>query len=464
MSKPTNNDSILRHLSPRIAFLLVSFSLGELGDGLNIFQGIYLVGVGWNEGSVGTALSLMGLTALLIQPLAGDWVDRATIDRRVFLTAASVITALSASTILVVRAGNMDHTIVYASKIMEGIASSFIGPCLAALTMASFGPNHFDAVMASNIFWGHVGSIVAAILAGLVAYMLYPHIKYCFLVIGASALVAVFFVQYLPQGDPLLGRGFRRTVPSDGDLQESDEPQHDETSKLITDHSAKEEQPPTASSYLDVFLDFRTCILCSTSSFANANVLLVLGELMGSKGDDGSQTRSAIPLTAGAIVTAQLTMAFATVAGGNLTKAGVGRKPLFMAAMLSLPIRCALIIWLKDAGEGYLLCTQVFDGIGGGLFGLIHPYLIADITFGTGRFNVIMGVTASFFGLGATLSNYFGQLVVEHFGHVASLTGSLVLSIVPILLFSMMPETYGDRSVRTNQSKEQKEYETFITA
>ena len=53
-------------ISPRTAFLLVAFSLGQVGDGLNIFQGIYLVGLGWNEGSVGLALSLMGLTALIV--------------------------------------------------------------------------------------------------------------------------------------------------------------------------------------------------------------------------------------------------------------------------------------------------------------------------------------------------------------------------------------------------------------
>ena len=41
----------LRLISAKVAFLLVSFSLGELGDGLNIFQGIFLVGVGWNEGA-----------------------------------------------------------------------------------------------------------------------------------------------------------------------------------------------------------------------------------------------------------------------------------------------------------------------------------------------------------------------------------------------------------------------------
>jgi hypothetical protein len=118
-------------------------------------------------------------------------------------------------------------------------------------------------------------------------------------------------------------------------------------------------------------------------------VLLVLGEMMGGDNKDGDQARSAIPLTAGAIVTAQITMAAATFVGDKLTICGMGRKPLFLAGLLSLPVRCALIIWLRDAGDRYLLATQIFDGLGGGLIGLVHPYLVADITFGTGRFNVL---------------------------------------------------------------------------
>jgi MFS family permease len=153
MTDREQRPAMLRLLSPKIAFLLVSFSLGELGDGLNIFQGIYLVGIGWNEGSVGLALSLMGLTALVIQPMAGDFVDKTTIDRRMFLAAASVLTALSASAILIVRQGNTDHMLIFLTKIVEGVAASFIGPCLAALTLATFGPHHFDRIMASNIMW-----------------------------------------------------------------------------------------------------------------------------------------------------------------------------------------------------------------------------------------------------------------------------------------------------------------------
>jgi len=38
-------------------------------------------------------------------------------------------------------------------------------------------------------------------------------------------------------------------------------------------------------------------------------------------------------------------------------------------------------------------------------------------------------------------------------GHVASLTGSLVLSVVPVVLFSLgMPETYGLRGKDCNSS------------
>jgi MFS family permease len=255
-----------RLFSPKLAFLLVSMSLGELGDGLNIFQGIYLVGRGWNEGSVGVALSLMGLTALVIQPWAGDWVDKTTVDRRIFLAVASIMTALSASAILLVREGNRDHMLIFATKIVEGITASFLGPCLAALTLATFGPNHFDAVMASNLLWGHIGSVAAAVLAGLVSYLMYPQSQFCFLVVGASALLACFFVQYLPQGDPLMGRGFAGKVAMDAHGRVEQLESSNESTVALTNHHTDSETPE-AVSYWEVFADTRSVILCLSGFF-----------------------------------------------------------------------------------------------------------------------------------------------------------------------------------------------------
>lgn len=438
-------------IGPKAAIILVSFFLGELGDGLNIFQGIYLVALGWNEGSVGVALSLMGFTALLVQTIAGDVIDKTHFDRRAFLSLAALATAMSASAILLVKQENGDRFLIYSTKVIEGISSSFIGPCVAALTLAQFGPSQFDDVMAKNILWGHVGSVSSAVMAGLVGYYLYPDIQYCFLVIGFSALCAVGGVQLLEQGDPLMGRGLQ-TQPVgtiDASIVEGGDQENRANSGYVNADEPTLQAEEDVASYRSVFGDKKTLVLCFTGfffHFANANVLLVLGELMGGDNDDGSVKRTAIPLIAGAIVLAQATMTGATWIGDLATKRGVGRKPLFLAGLLTLPLRCALIILWRDAGDSWLLSTQILDGLGGGFFGLMHPYLVNDISFGSGRFNVLMGLTASCFGLGATLSNLLGQIAVEKLGHVASLSGSFALSVIPIILFWLaMPETRGER-------------------
>lgn len=105
--------------------------------------------------------------------------------------------------------------------------------------------------------------------------------------------------------------------------------------------------------------------------------------------------RTAIPWTASAIVMAQLVMAAATYIAGSATNQGYGRKPLFLVALLSLPVRCALIIALAGGHAKWLVATQFLDGVGGGFFGLIHPYIVADITFGTGRFNAVSKLKGS---------------------------------------------------------------------
>ena len=214
------------------------------------------MGIGWNEASVGLALSLMGFTALLVQTFAGDLVDRTSFDRRIFLGTASVVTACSALTVLFVHKGNTDHALIFSSKIIEGISSSFIGPCIAALTLSNYGPIEFDKVMASNILWGHIGSVLSAVLAGFLGYVLYPNIKYCFLVIAFSAVMAVFFVQFLPEGDPLMGRGFHQQQTASASGEQT------KRIKQVTKTKVME-----ASSYWEVFSDPKTCILCLTGFF-----------------------------------------------------------------------------------------------------------------------------------------------------------------------------------------------------
>ena len=105
---------------------------------------------------------------------------------------------------------------------------------------------------------------------------------------------------------------------------------------------------------------------------------------MSNNNDDGTIKRTAFPLIAGAITIAQISMAITTKFCNVVThEYNVGRKILFLVGLLSLPIRCFLLILWKDSGDYYLMSTQILDGIGGGFFGILHPYLVADITYGS---------------------------------------------------------------------------------
>jgi len=247
-------------LTPARTFAAVSFFIGELGDGLNYFQGLYLVGLGWNESAVGLALSLMGFTTLIMQTCAGDIVDKATIDRRLLLSLAALITAGSAMSVMFVREGNQDHMLMYVTKVLEGIASSFLAPCLIALTLANFGPDKFDSVLASNVFWGLVGYALSATLVGLAAYVFYPNIKLCFLVIGVSAVAASAFAKLLPQGNPRVGSGFAAERETN-EVENGDHPKN-ESSSLF-----RKKEIQQASSYWSVFTERGTLILCLTGFF-----------------------------------------------------------------------------------------------------------------------------------------------------------------------------------------------------
>lgn len=89
-----------------------------------------------------------------------------------------------------------------------------------------------------------------------------------------------------------------------------------------------------------------------------------------------------------------------------------------------------------------LVAIQVMDGIGAGIFGVVSVLVIADLTCGTGRFNVTLGAIAAAVGTGASLSQVIAGGIVHHAGFRA---GFLFLSAVALVAFALlyfcMPET-----------------------
>ena len=60
----------------------------------------------------------------------------------------------------------------------------------------------------------------------------------------------------------------------------------------------------------------------------------------------------------------------------------LGRKPLFLIALLILPIRGTLYTFSEN--DYWFVGVQLLDGVGAGIYGAIFPIIVADLMRGTG--------------------------------------------------------------------------------
>ena len=172
--------------------------------------------------------------------------------------------------------------------------------------------------------------------------------------------------------------------------------------------------------------------------FANAPLLPLVGQKLAQ-----SHPEWATAMMSACIIAAQLIMLPVALAVGA-TADRIGRKPILLLGFAVLPIRAVLYTLSDDAG--WLIGVQLLDGIGAGIFGAITPLLVADLTRGTGRYNLAQGAVATTQGIGASASGLFAGVVVDHFGYSATFLSLGAAACVALAtLFLAMPETAGEQ-------------------
>src|ERR1039458_3760027 len=121
-----------------------------------------------------------------------------------------------------------------------------------------------------------------------------------------------------------------------------------------------------------------------------------------------------------------------------------GRKPLLLVAFGALLVRA--VLYTLTVNTRALVAIQILDGVAAAIFGVVSVLVIADLTKGTGRFNLTLGAIGTAVGIGASLSQVIAGSIVHHFG---SNTGFLFLAAVASaafgILFFFMPETRDKR-------------------
>ena len=76
------------------------------------------------------------------------------------------------------------------------------------------------------------------------------------------------------------------------------------------------------------------------------------------------------------------------------------------------------------------------------MLGVLTALIVADLTAGTGRFNLAQGFVGTMSGIGASLSTTLSGLVAGSLGRAAGFLGIAAVALAAVLLlWLLMPET-----------------------
>ena len=386
----------------------LNFFLADVQTGVGPFLAIYLAGFKWDQQQVGTALTVGGIAGILSQAPAGALVDRLR-SKRALIAGAVVCLALGA---LIIAFFPRFWPVLVAQILIGGTSSLFI-PAIAAISLGLVGHQSFDRRQGRNQTFNSAGNVMAAVSMGLIGYFISNQ--------GISFFVVALSIP------TLLSLGFIRPEEIDYDVA----------------RGAKGGPDDGKSSHLRELLKDRRLLvflLCAVMfHFANAAMLPLLGEML-AKG----QGRSSMMFMSACVITTQVVVVLMATWVGR-TAGTWGRKPLLLIAFGVMPIRGLLYTLTHDTVA--LVAIQILDGIGAAIFGIVSILVIADLTRGTGRFNLTQGAIGAAVGTGASLSQVAAGSMAHHFGNNA---GFLFLAAIAaaafIVLFFFMPETLEKRT------------------
>jgi len=387
----------------------LNFFLADVRDGLGPYLAIYLLTEQkWDEASIGIVMSVAALAGIIAQTPAGALIDRSTAKRGLMVTAAILVTLSCVALPMIHR-----FELVAATQAIAAAAGAIFAPAIAAVTLGIVGPRAFARRTGRNEAFNHAGNAVAAAIAGITAYAFGPVVV--FWLLAAMAVASIFATLAIPAGsiDHHVARGLDDTTERDG-------AHHDKPSGF------------------QVLLTCRPLLIFAVATvafhFSNAAMLPLVGQKLALVNRDLGTTLMSV-----CIIAAQMVMVPVAILVGH--KADIwGRKPIFTAALSVLMLR-GMLYPLSD-NPFWLVSVQLLDGVGAGIFGALFPLVVADLTRGTGHFNVSQGAIATAAGLGGALSTAAAGLIVVNAGYSAAFLFLAAVAAAGLIGFAtMMPET-----------------------
>eukprot|EP00592_Proboscia_alata_P007496 CAMPEP_0194361168 /NCGR_PEP_ID=MMETSP0174-20130528/8733_1 /TAXON_ID=216777 /ORGANISM="Proboscia alata, Strain PI-D3" /LENGTH=497 /DNA_ID=CAMNT_0039133227 /DNA_START=12 /DNA_END=1505 /DNA_ORIENTATION=+ len=458
--------------SARKTLTWVGLFLGELRDGLtmiNMQSAFLIASKRYTEKQAGALFFVFGISQFLFQTPAGYIMDYS--DKKVHLLAFAAIatTTLTVITAMTAEENGANLGWMIFIKFLQGAVTALI-PCgLNSITQGIVGTVGMTQQVSRNEMMNHLGTAIIVFTGSFIAYNQYPDIGTLFIVSPISCIGVVYFLSRIKPDDidHDAARGLvieskptdvaqSGGVDSQGGLNQPaavnkttpsfnfgfSAPTKDDSSATASQEALRADTP------LQVMRDpilLTFTLICFLFHAANGCILPLVMQSLALEGG-----RSGILLSGFCIIVAQTFMVGTAKICGEKS-ALYGRKILFLIGFFSVPLRCLILtglLYLRDLNGSSLflqiviLSTQVLDGIGAGAFGTMYILVTSDISGGTGRFSLTLGITTAAMSIGGTVSGYLGETLAEDLGYREAFMILGLMALVPALLYLFcMPET-----------------------
>jgi MFS family permease len=382
-----------------------TFFVANLQTGFGPFLSVYLTTQKWTQVDIGLVLSIGSIAGLLCQMPGGWVVDAARSKRRAAMLAVSAV-GVSAFLIAVFPVFAM----ICVAKLLHVGASSVLGPAIAAITLGLVGHAALSQRLSRNARFAAIGNGLAAGLMG--AWGHFVSAQAVFLVTAVLAVPTLLAISRVRESeiDP---------IRADGGICASDGEKSDAMG------IGRFLRTPA-------LLIFVLCVMLF--HVANAAMLPLVGSDMTTRSGEW-----ATAFVAACILGPQFVVALISTRIGELAFRW-GRRPVLLLGFAVLPLRGALLAYTKD--PYMIVAVQLLDGLSGAVLGIVVPLVLADISRGTGRFNLAQGLAGSAVGIGAALSTTGAGYLADRLGMTTAFWGLAAIGVVGLFLVLIaMPET-----------------------
>ncbi|MBV9750784.1 MAG: MFS transporter [Acetobacteraceae bacterium] len=382
----------------------LNFFVADVQTSFGPFVALYLTAQGWSQGRIGLALTVGTLVGIASQAPGGALVDEVR-AKRVLLGASLILIAVGA----LIFAFFPSFLFVMVAEVVHGSTGGVTKPALAAIGLGLVGHRALSRRLGRNHRYDSFGNALTAGLMGVLGHFVSK--RATFLAAAALCAPALFALSRI-NGDEIDYARARQAAPG----------------------SDKE---PKKARFRDLLKNRRLLIFAGCLAlfqFANASVMPLTSERLAAKAQSESELVTAALVIVPQVVTALIAAWIARRADDW------GRKPLLLLGFAALPARAVLFTFAPN--PWYLLPIQSLGGLTAAVIGILTPLVIADVTRGTGRYNIAQGTVGIASGIGASLSTVISGYVVQMLGYTIGLYGLGAVGLAGMgLLWWQMPET-----------------------